>query len=80
MPGRDWQDRIGKAVQAAKEEEIVAFIEAFMRGHWRSDDLTSLIRLFIFNREVLETMEGGAAIASVDGRAAGDRGGRGDQG
>ena len=39
--------------------------EAFMRGHWRSDDLTSLIRLFIVNREVLETMEGGAAIATA---------------
>jgi len=39
--------------------------EAFMRGHWRSDDLTSLIRLFIANREVMETMEGGAAIATA---------------
>jgi cyclopropane-fatty-acyl-phospholipid synthase len=39
--------------------------EAFMRGHWRSDDLTSLIRLFIANRDVMETMEGGAAFATA---------------
>ena len=39
--------------------------EAFMRGYPRSDDLTSLIRLFIANRDVMETMEGGAAIATT---------------
>jgi cyclopropane-fatty-acyl-phospholipid synthase len=36
-----------------------------MRGHWRSDDLTSLIRLFIANRDVMETVEGGAAFATA---------------
>jgi cyclopropane-fatty-acyl-phospholipid synthase len=39
--------------------------EAFLQGHWRTDDLTTLIRLFIVNREVMESVEGGAAIATA---------------
>ena len=39
--------------------------EAYMRGYWRTDDLTSLIRLFIVNREVMESVEGGAALATA---------------
>ncbi len=35
--------------------------EAFMRGFWRSPNLTDLVRLFIRNREVLDGMEGGFA-------------------
>jgi cyclopropane-fatty-acyl-phospholipid synthase len=44
--------------------------EAFMQGHWRTDDLTSLIRLFIVNRDVMESVEGGAALVSVPLRRA----------
>jgi cyclopropane-fatty-acyl-phospholipid synthase len=39
--------------------------EAYIRGLWRTDDLTALIRLFLLNREVMESMEGGAAIATA---------------
>ena len=39
--------------------------EAYIRGYWRTDDLTSLIRLFIVNREVMESVEGGAALATA---------------
>ena len=39
--------------------------EAFMRGLWRVDDLTALIRLMIVNRDVMQSMEGGAAIATA---------------
>jgi cyclopropane-fatty-acyl-phospholipid synthase len=44
--------------------------EAFMQGHWRTDDLTSLVRLFIVNRDVMESVEGGAALVSVPLRRA----------
>jgi cyclopropane-fatty-acyl-phospholipid synthase len=39
--------------------------EAYIQGHWRTDDLTTLIRLFIVNRDVMESVEGGAAIATA---------------
>ena len=39
--------------------------ESFIRGHWRTDDLTALVRIFIVNREVMESLEGGAAIATA---------------
>jgi cyclopropane-fatty-acyl-phospholipid synthase len=39
--------------------------EAYIRGQWRTDDLTALIRLFLVNREVMESLEGGAAIATA---------------
>jgi cyclopropane-fatty-acyl-phospholipid synthase len=44
--------------------------EAFMQGHWRTDDLTSLVRLFIVNREVMEAVEGGTARLGVPLRRA----------
>ena len=39
--------------------------EAYMRGHWRSDDLTSLVRIFIRNRPVLNAIESGSSIATA---------------
>lgn len=39
--------------------------EAFMNGAWQTDDLTSVVRIFVRNRDVLEGMEGGAARALV---------------
>ena len=39
--------------------------EAYIRGLWRTDDLTALIRLIVVNRDVMEAMEGGAAIATA---------------
>jgi len=39
--------------------------EAYIRGLWRADDLTALIRLMIVNRDVMQSMEGGAAIATA---------------
>lgn len=39
--------------------------EAYMRGLWRADDLTALIRLMIANREVMQSLEGGAAFLSA---------------
>jgi cyclopropane-fatty-acyl-phospholipid synthase len=35
--------------------------EAYIRGLWRTDDLTALIRLFVRNRDVMESLEGGLA-------------------
>jgi cyclopropane-fatty-acyl-phospholipid synthase len=35
--------------------------EAYMDGHWRSDDLVSLVRLLVRNRDLLDGMEGGLA-------------------
>jgi cyclopropane-fatty-acyl-phospholipid synthase len=39
--------------------------EAYVGGRWRADDLTALIRLMIVNRDVMQSMEGGAAIAAA---------------
>jgi cyclopropane-fatty-acyl-phospholipid synthase len=39
--------------------------EAYMRGFWRSDDLTSLVRILIRNRHVLNALDSGSAIASA---------------
>jgi cyclopropane-fatty-acyl-phospholipid synthase len=39
--------------------------EAYVGGRWRADDLTALIRLMIVNRDVMQSMEGGAAIATA---------------
>jgi cyclopropane-fatty-acyl-phospholipid synthase len=33
----------------------IGFAEAFMAGHWNSKDLSALLRLFLRNREALET-------------------------
>jgi cyclopropane-fatty-acyl-phospholipid synthase len=38
--------------------------EAYMLGYWRTDDLTSLMRILLRNREVLDGMETGLATAS----------------
>lgn len=35
--------------------------EAYMRGWWKADDLSGVVRLFLVNRDVLESMDGGAA-------------------
>ena len=35
--------------------------ESYIRGHWRCDDLTSLVRIMVLNRHVMEDMEGGLA-------------------
>jgi cyclopropane-fatty-acyl-phospholipid synthase len=39
--------------------------ESYIRGHWRADDLTALIRLFVLNRDVMESLEGGAAFVTA---------------
>ncbi|NJD33076.1 MAG: class I SAM-dependent methyltransferase [Gammaproteobacteria bacterium] len=39
--------------------------EAYIQGHWRADDLTALIRLFILNRDVMESVEGGSALVAA---------------
>lgn len=35
--------------------------EAYMRGYWTTDELTNVIRIFVRNRDALDTMEGGLA-------------------
>lgn len=40
----------------------VAAGEAYMRGLWRCDDLTTLVRIFVRNREILNGMEGALAV------------------
>jgi cyclopropane-fatty-acyl-phospholipid synthase len=39
--------------------------EAYIRGYWRTNDLTALVRLFVRNREVMEALEGGAAFVTA---------------
>jgi len=39
--------------------------EAYIRGLWRTDDLTALVRLFVANRDVMESVEDGAARVSM---------------
>jgi cyclopropane-fatty-acyl-phospholipid synthase len=39
--------------------------EAYMQGFWYCDNLTSLVRLLVRNRDVLENLDGGAARLSV---------------
>ena len=39
--------------------------ESYMRGHWRSSDLTSLVRIFIRNRPVLSAIDSGSSIATA---------------
>ncbi|HET7201925.1 MAG TPA: cyclopropane-fatty-acyl-phospholipid synthase family protein [Steroidobacteraceae bacterium] len=38
--------------------------EAYIRGLWRTDDLTTLMRLFVVNRAALERVEGAAAVGA----------------
>ena len=35
--------------------------EAYMQGHWSTNDLTSLLRLLLINRDVLEEIDSGLA-------------------
>ena len=35
--------------------------ESYIKGHWRCDDLTALVRIMVVNRNVLESMETGLA-------------------
>jgi cyclopropane-fatty-acyl-phospholipid synthase len=39
--------------------------EAYIRGDWRCDDLTALVRLFIANRELMNEMDGPQARVSA---------------
>ena len=39
--------------------------ESYMQGHWRSDDLTDVLRLLLRNRETLDAMETGLARLSA---------------
>jgi len=43
--------------------------ETYMRGHWRTPDLTALMRLILRNRDTLDAMETGLARASAPLRA-----------
>ncbi len=36
--------------------------EAYIHGHWSCDDLTTLIRILLMNRHVIEEVESGAAV------------------
>ena len=38
--------------------------EAYINGYWSSDDLTTLLRILLQNRDVLEKMDKGAAVLS----------------
>lgn len=42
--------------------------EAYIRGQWRADDLTALIRLFVANREMMESVEGAASFVAAPAR------------
>ncbi len=48
----------------------VGAAESYMLGHWKSDDLTSLMRLFLCNREALDSMETGLAKLTAPIRVA----------
>ncbi len=39
----------------------VGVAESFMDGHWVVDDVVSLVRIFVRNRDILDRMEGGLA-------------------
>ncbi len=39
--------------------------EAYMRGYWKSDDLTSLVRIFIRNRHVVNALDSGTGVATA---------------
>lgn len=38
--------------------------DAYRRGLWTCEDLTTLVRIFVLNRSLLNSMEGGLALAS----------------
>ncbi|MDY6946310.1 MAG: cyclopropane-fatty-acyl-phospholipid synthase family protein [Pseudomonadota bacterium] len=39
--------------------------EAYIHGHWRSDELTTLIRIMVLNRKIMQNMEGGFAFLTA---------------
>jgi cyclopropane-fatty-acyl-phospholipid synthase len=39
--------------------------EAYIHGHWRSDNLVALVRIMVLNRHVMENMEGGLAFLTA---------------
>jgi cyclopropane-fatty-acyl-phospholipid synthase len=39
--------------------------ESYMHGHWRSNDLTSLVRIFIRNRPVLNAIDSGSSFVTA---------------
>lgn len=40
----------------------IGVADAYRRGFWSCDDLTTLVRIFVLNRELLDGVEGGLAI------------------
>lgn len=61
LDGRFWGDvAFGGTVGAG---------EAYIRGYWRASDLTTLIRLMVRNRAVMDSLEGGLALVSAPLRA-----------
>ena len=44
--------------------------ESYIRGQWRTDDLTALVRLFVANREMMESVEGAASVIATPIRRA----------
>jgi cyclopropane-fatty-acyl-phospholipid synthase len=43
----------------------VGAAEGFIQGHWRCEQLTTLVRIMVMNREILNEMEGGLAFAAA---------------
>ena len=39
--------------------------ESYIHGHWRSNDLTALVRLMVRNRGLMEGLEGGLAVVTA---------------
>jgi cyclopropane-fatty-acyl-phospholipid synthase len=39
--------------------------EAYIRGFWRCEELTDLVRIFVLNRDIMESLEGGAAFVTA---------------
>jgi len=39
--------------------------ESWIRGDWRSDDLTALVRIMVVNRELMNSMDSGLAVVSA---------------
>ncbi len=44
--------------------------EAYIRGFWRSAELTELVRIFVLNRDIMDSLEGGAAFVTAPLRRA----------
>ena len=42
--------------------------ESYIRGFWRADDLTALVRLFVANRDMMESVEGAASLLAAPAR------------